>query len=285
MNFERGQSFLARLSNLRHDLPFSPEVFKALFRQTSDGSYASLNDIAQTISQDQGLSARILTVANSAFYGLQSQVTSVSRAATVLGVKEIKNIVLALGVQGLSASLPPSADFSMKDYWKHQFQVATAARILAPEAGVDPDTAFTAGLLHDMGKLITAIHSWDDYTAILHLISEKNLAPCRAEDLYWGLDHGVVGGLVLRAWKLPAQLSEPVNWHHNPELAPEYQTEALLIGLSDGLIHSVLDDFPASDGCEVLIKALKVGNESAQQAAQDALDDTHFDHFISCLPI
>ncbi len=285
MNHEKGQRFLSKLSSLRHDLPFSPDVFRTLFLQTGDGSMASLDDIAQTISQDQGLSARILTVANSAFYGLQSQVTSVSRAATVLGVKEIKNIVLALGIQGLSASLPPAAVFSMKSYWQHQFQVATTARNLALKAGADPDPVFTAGLLHDMGKLITAIHSWDDYAAMHQLETEKQLTSCQAEDQYWGLDHGVVGGLVLRSWKLPPQLSEPVNWHHSPELAPEYRTESQLIGLADSLIHSCQGDYLPEGSCEPIIEALRLDSETAYQTAQDAIADEDFGHFISSLAV
>lgn len=285
MNYEKGQRFLAKLSSLRHELPFSPDVFRTLFLQTGNGSYASINDIAETISKDQGLSARILTMANSAFYGLQSQVSSVSRAAAVLGIKEVKNIVLALGVQGLASQLPPKTDFSMEEYWHHQFQVAATARNLAADVGAEPDTAFTCGLLHDVGKLITAIHSWDDYVGITKLIIDKKIMSCQAEDLYWGLDHGVVGSLVLRSWKLPEQLSEPVNWHHNPELAENFRTEAQLIGLADGLIHSSHGDSSTSDTCDTLLQSLKLESETAFQAALDAIGDEDVTHFISSLAV
>ena len=115
MNQEKIQSFLRELPKMRDELPFSPEVLKQLFVQTSGGSLASLEDVGETLSKDQGLTTRILSLANSAYYGLQAEVQSVPRAAAVLGMGEIRNIVLALGVSGLTDKYDMPEDFDLDE--------------------------------------------------------------------------------------------------------------------------------------------------------------------------
>ena len=225
MSLERGQKFLSLLAETRHELPFSPKLLQRLFTLTQEGSIASLGEIANAISPDQGLTSRILAVANSAFYGLQQQVTSVQRAATLLGLKEIRNIVLALGVQGMVRGRTLPEDFDLVAYWRHQLTVAMTVKLLAQETKhPDPDNLFTAGLLHDLGKMIVAMHAPEDWTAIAALRKEKGMAFHKAEDAWWGIEHGVVGALVLKSWNLPLDLHEPVNWHHAPLAAPDHRT-------------------------------------------------------------
>jgi HD-like signal output (HDOD) protein len=156
MNPEKVQSFLRELPKMREDLPFSPEVLKQLFVQTGGGSISSLEDVGETLSKDQGLTTRILSLANSAYYGLQAEVQSVPRATAVLGMAEIRNIVLSLGVNGLTAKYDMPKDFDLGEYWKHQFFVAMIAKELSRMTAIgNPDNLFTVGLLHDIGKLKT----------------------------------------------------------------------------------------------------------------------------------
>jgi putative nucleotidyltransferase with HDIG domain len=252
MSQERGLSFLEQLSETRHELPYSPEILEKFFDQAQDSSRASMEDIATTIGSDQGLTTRILTLANSAFYGLQSQVTSLSRALAILGIKEIRNIFLAICVQSRSQDFPLPEDFNLNTYWEHQIKVATAAKALAEAAGdINPDDAYTAGLLHDLGKLVSAMHANQDWQAIQDAHQEQGLPYVKAEESHWGIEHGVIGALIMRAWNLPPELAEPVNWHHSPRVAPEYDKEAALIGLADTLVHicedphrPVPDDWP-----------------------------------------
>jgi putative nucleotidyltransferase with HDIG domain len=242
MNHERGQGFLLELPTLRLELPFSPILLSKLFTQTADGVMAPLEDIADTISRDQGLTAKVLTMANSAFYGLQSEVRTVHRAVTVLGLNEIRTLILALGVRHLASVHPLPKAFDIASYFEHQLAVGLAAKELAPSLGApDADNLFTAGVLHDLGKLITAQHRPDDWQAILDKASAESLAFHQAEDRHWGLDHGLIGSMILKSWNLPDALTEPVNWHHAPTHAPSHKREALTLCTADAIIHSLAD--------------------------------------------
>ncbi|NMC49483.1 MAG: HDOD domain-containing protein [Desulfovibrio sp.] len=238
MNHENGQRFLLELPSLRLDLPFSPFLLEKLFTLTGEGSMAPADEIAETIAKDQGLTAKILALANSAFYGLQSEIHTVHRAVTVLGLNEIRTLVLALGVKHLAASheLPPS--FDVPAYFEHQLAVGLTARELAPLLGVaDAENLFTAGVLHDLGKLLTAQHRPDDWLAIEASCAAENIRYHPAEDRYWGLDHGLVGAMVLKSWNLPSELTEPVNWHHTPTHAPTHRREAIALCTADAMVR------------------------------------------------
>lgn len=242
MNHERAQSFLLELPALRLDLPFSPVLLNKLFVQTADGGMAPLEDIADTISRDQGLTAKVLTMANSAFYGLQSEVRTVHRAVTVLGLNEIRTLILALGMRHLAATHPVPKTFDIAAYFEHQLAVGLAAKELAPSLGAsDADNLFTAGVLHDLGKLIIAQHRSADWQAITDKAQAESLSFQQAEDRYWGLDHALIGAMILKSWNLPPELTEPVNWHHAPTHAPTHKRESLALCTADAIIHSLND--------------------------------------------
>lgn len=290
MTHEIAQKFLAELPGIRNDLPFSPVLLQKLFMQTGEGAMSSMHEIAETIAQDQGLTAKLLAVANSEFYGLQAQVTSVQRAATVLGLREIRNIVLAVGIRALGRKRPVSKDFDLDGYWRHQFHVAMAARDLArvlirqEGGGLDADLMFTAGLLHDLGKLIVAMFRPEVLTAVNALAAEKHLPDALAENEYWGVEHGVVGALVLGSWDLPPEIVEPVNWHHAPELAPVSGREVLILALADALVHEAADPAsPCAAPVTGLAEALGLPLEEIRALAANILADESVDQFVSNL--
>lgn len=282
MSHENGQQYLTKLFRTKKlDLPFSPELLQTLFAQTDDAANISLEDIAATIQRDQGLTTRMLALANSAYYGLQTEVSTVSRALMVLGLKEVRTMALALGVQALTRRQNLPREFDLREYWMHQLAVAGTVKTLAdmsPSADeVDADQLFTAGLLHDLGKLLAALHAPDDWRAIVALAVDQRFSYIQAEDLHWGLDHGVVGALVLKSWHLPVGLTEPINWHHAPELAPEHQTAATLLSLADELTRRPSETAAA--------RAVNLGLriEDAQVAAANAMADESNAVFVSAI--
>lgn len=246
-----GLDFLRKVSTLRHELPYSPELLQSLFAQTSDASLAPAAEVAKTIGNDQGLTSRILALANSAFYGLQSQVSSVQRAILVLGMREVRTLALALGFQSLTRKNSLPDDFDLAEYWTHQVLVASVAKKLAEDSpDLDPDNMFTAGILHDVGKLIIAMYAPNDWHEITRLRREEGLRPTIAEERVLGVDHGVAGALVLKSWHLPESLVEPINWHHNPNAPhlPEAVREAaVLLNMADSAVYSA-----ASQGVDCL---------------------------------
>jgi putative nucleotidyltransferase with HDIG domain len=257
MSHEHGQKFLLDLPGLKHDLPYSPSLLTTLYAQTGQGSYSALGEIADTLSRDQGLTAKVLTMANSAFYGLQQEVTTVSRAIAVLGLSEVRTLVLAVGVKALTKNQHFPKEFNVSRYWEHQLAVALIARHLAPlMGGLDGDNLFTAGVLHDLGKLLTALHRPEDWRIIEDMIHDRQLCYSEAEEEYWGIEHGMLGAMVMGSWNLPEDLTEPVNWHHAPMHSPNHRREALTLCVADTMAH-VAGDPEAIVSCpwrEVLAK-------------------------------
>ena len=127
----RGQQFLQDLAEIRKDLPYSPSLLRDLFSSTSTDSFATADEIAETIGRDQGLSARILALANSAFYGLQGNVSSIGRAVALIGLKELRNLVLIIGTQGLCNQHNLPREFDLQAHWTHQLAVGLISRMLA----------------------------------------------------------------------------------------------------------------------------------------------------------
>ncbi|WP_285905519.1 HDOD domain-containing protein [Pseudodesulfovibrio pelocollis] len=285
MNQDKIQAFLRELPRMRDDLPYSPEVLGKLFAQTGDSSMASLEDVGKTVGKDQGLTTRILRVANSAYYGLQAEVVSVSRAAAVLGMHEIRNIVLTLGVNGLTAGYTMPDDFDLAEYWRHQFYVGMIAREVSRVTEVGKsDIMFTAGLLHDIGKLIVALRRPADWAAIRELADEEGIPDAEAEDEYWGLDHAVIGALVLKSWDLPPALVEPVNWHHAPELSPGHSNEATVICLADCAAHAVDDDDEYFvSRLQALCPDLEMELDEIMEVAEELAESKDIEQFVRLL--
>jgi putative nucleotidyltransferase with HDIG domain len=248
MTRKAGQALLAVIPEIREDLPYSPDLLGKLFNQTADGGYTSLAEISKTISRDQGLTVRILSLANSAFYGLQAEVSSVERAVAMLGLKELRTMVLGLGVSSLTIKLKRSELLDLEAYWRHQLLTACCARAVAEGVEVSAEDMFTCGLLHDLGYLITAIYRPDDFRAVKEISFSEGLSTYRAEMRHLGLDHGVIGAMVLSSWDLPQQITEPINWHHSPDKAPAFRKEAELLHASEALSRKFENPSHASDG-------------------------------------
>ena len=280
------QSFLGELPKMKEDLPFSPVVLNTLFAQTGGDSMVSLERLGETMSQDQGLTTRLLSLANSAYYGLQAEVTSVKRAAAVLGLGEIRNMILALGVRGLIDRHKLPEDFELKKYWRHQFLVGLMAREISRTFDVgNPETMFTSGMLHDIGKLITAMKRPQDWAAIQELV-EDGQPESEAEDDYWGIDHAVVGALVLKSWDLPADLVEPVNWHHAPALAPDHSAQAGVICLADMAIRALDDpDSNFRDKIDKMCPEMDMDPEEIIEMAEEVMDSEDIGHFLNMIAV
>lgn len=232
------QALLDDLLRRPPKLPYDPGLLRELFESTRDDSMAPLSVVAGVVNKAQGLAARVLSLANSAYYGLQSEVTSVQRAVTVLGMAEIRTLVLTLGVSRMIDRSRLPAAFNLREYWTHQLSVAACCRLLARRLpGCDAETCYTAGLLHDLGKLLIAAYRPDIWLAIRRLAMDANITDSEAEDQRLGLDHGVVGGRLLAFWDLPMALTEPVNWHHAPRLAGEYERVALVVHVADAVLR------------------------------------------------
>ncbi len=170
-------------------------------------------ELMEEIGRDQGLAARILRIANSPFYGLSTHIGSLKDAGAMLGIHTLSNIVTAAGIMG---HFPPTEDesFDRQSFWKHAIGVGICARVLARHSGLDPEVAFTSGLLHDIGKLVMAAYFEADFSLVLACRDEHDCLLRDAEQVVLGFDHTVIGARVARRWKLPEPVINAIQYHH-----------------------------------------------------------------------
>lgn len=253
---DKAQVFLATLSENCPDLPFEPTLLPELFTSTSESSDKPLNYIVGLVERSQGLAARILRVANSAYYGMQTAVSSLPHAVRLLGLNEVRNIILQLGVTSIMRQLHFPKGFNFDQLWEHQLRTAGFAKeiaraIPAKSLGctVSPDDIYAAGLLHDLGKTMLAANCPDDWLAIRDLASCEEISFHKAEEDYWGVDHAVAGARLLTFWGLPQSLTELVNWHHAFTLSTEeHRTATQALAAANVLAHQPVETFTATRG-------------------------------------
>jgi len=209
------------LDNLEHEIRQLPSLSLVITQllglmQEDDVSIPAL---MEKIGEDQALSARILQIANSPFYGLPSRIDSLKDAGTLLGLHTLNNIITAAGVMG---HFPASQDqgFDRLSFWQHAIGTAICAQVLGRHGGLDPEQAFTAGLLHDIGKLVLAAYFEDDFARVLAHRDNNDCLLREAEQAVLGFDHTRVGARVARHWKLPKPLINAIRYHHSlPKVA------------------------------------------------------------------
>ncbi len=211
-----------------------PEVCIRVNEMLED-PYVSASDIGKVIGQDTGLTARLLKIVNSAFYGFPSRIETVSRAVAVIGLRELRGLVLAASAVEAFSKIPNDV-LNMVNFWRHSVYCGLLAQILAERSNVlHSERLFVAGLLHDIGKLIICNTRPDDYRKIIQEVEKGKQQDHEVERDLFGFDHAEVGGELLKAWKMPASLIESVRCHHNPEAAQESVMEVSLINVANEL--------------------------------------------------
>ena len=236
------REFLNSLIDMPVRLPFEPTLLPALFTSMSDDSRASMKELAELVARSQGLAAKVLSVANSACYGLLTSVTTLERAVQVLGILDLRSLVVMFGMSGAIPQEELPKGFPTQLLWAHQLRTAKIGRLIssiitecAPNTpGLpDPESVYAAGILHDLGKIILAYRRPLDWYSITNINNYKGLAIAQAEDEYWGIDHGSIGGIVLTDWNLPGSLSYMVSWHHHPQFATEHRLAVCILAAAN----------------------------------------------------
>ncbi len=212
------------------NLPTLPDILDKISRMVESKQY-SANDIARVISQDQVLTAKVLKLANSAFYGFSRSINSVGQALVLLGFQVVKGLIL-------SSSVFDIVQRRATDLWKHSLAVATISGILAQRIGMKaPEESNLAGLLHDLGKVIMAVNMIEELDQVMELC-EKGRTGIEAEQEVFGFTHMEAGAWLAEAWKLPVELTDPITFHHDPAGAKEKPMETSIVHLADILAKS-----------------------------------------------
>ena len=193
------------------ELPSLPVVVLELL-SSMDQDDTDVHVLAQKIELDQALAAKTLRIANSSFYGMQSKVTSIPQAVSVLGFHSIRTVVTACALTGSFA--PVSGGFDFQAFWRHSLATAVAARLLAPHLRVNPETAFTAGLLHDLGTLVLVTRFPAEHALVRSYRQAHDCQMAEAELAVIGIDHAQVGSALAAYWKFPEAIQQAVAEHH-----------------------------------------------------------------------
>lgn len=201
-------------------LPSLPDLYVRLVEKTKDPNVTA-EDIGALVGQDIGMTAQVLKLTNSAFFGLPRRLASAEEAVAYLGLDTIKSLVLT--IHAFSQFETGQTELlKMESLWRHSLRVAAAAKrisIAEDQPSKAIEEAFTAGILHDLGKLVMAVNLRAEYTAAMHL-AESGLTVTVAEEKVFGTNHADVGGYLIGLWGLPAPVVEAVSLHHCPSRAP-----------------------------------------------------------------
>ncbi len=231
MAFERWvrMSFTAEKTDLIlkkiKELPPMPLVVQKLIKVMSDDR-SNADDVMQVLMADQALAGKILKLVNSSYYGLSGKVSTISRAIVILGHSAIHNMATGLGVTRLMAA--NDQDNFNQRFWDHSITCATACAVIAQKINYpDPEEAFIAGLLHDLGHLVQKSALPDEFAAAM---AQKPLNMIETERELMGMPHTKAGQKLLKHWNLPNELGNAVRFHH---------TARVFTGSNDPLISIV----------------------------------------------
>ena len=229
---------LNALVNQANELASLPEVVMRAVEIINNPD-ASAADIGNVISDDPALTARLLKIVNSPFYGFPSRIDTVSRAITVVGTLELLDLILATSVMKAFSGIPPEL-VNMDEFWEHSLYTGVVSRVLAARhRAPNGERFFISGLLHDIGSLVIYRHRPEQSAAILEQ-ARGSVVPLHVlEREIFGFDHGEVGAALMQAWHLPEHLIASARWHHQPLEVEEHQLETAMVHLADVIASAV----------------------------------------------
>jgi putative nucleotidyltransferase with HDIG domain len=196
-------------------LPSLPTVLVSLFSALDDEG-ASVGEIEHILEQDLSTTSKLLSVANSAYYGLRHQVTSISRAVMVLGLEEVRSICLGTVLASMLSPQRFADENAARQLWKHSLAVQQASKLLAMKTGaVNKSVALTAGLLHDLGWVVLMAYRPQLWAQVSQRVQEEGLSLEQAEAAL-GFSHQQAGQALASHWDLPPMLAEVMGRHHQP---------------------------------------------------------------------
>ncbi len=198
------------------ELPALPQIVTRVMELTEDPDSTAF-DIQAVLNQDQAMTAQVLRLANSVYYGYSRRIATVTDAIILIGFNAVRSIVLAASVSKILKKELKGYAMDEGELWKHSQCSAVFARILAKKIRFrSVELAYTATLLHDIGKLILNSFMCDTYQQVIDVVNEEKIPFNEVEDNIFGYNHAVLGGKVAEKWKLPDDLTEAITCHHEP---------------------------------------------------------------------
>jgi putative nucleotidyltransferase with HDIG domain len=225
-------------SKLR-DVPPLPVVVTRAIQVINDPD-SSAKELTDLIIHDQVLAAKILKVANSAYYGLPSKISNLNRAITLIGFDEVKRMIAPILLFNTFKNFQNNEYFSSRDFWVHSLAVADACEILVEKINKPQDTgvARVVGLLHDVGRLVLVGVLQFHFNKVMKKVS-MGVDVLKAEEGILGLDHARIGAKITESWNLPESVVNIIKYHHDPENAGEHSNLAEVVCMADYLANEL----------------------------------------------
>lgn len=239
LNLPSQSDIQAVLTLDRETLPSFPQVAAKLLEVSKDDT-APLEEVAKIVETDPGISIRVLELVNSAFYGLSRKVTSLSDAVVILGLDEIKKLALGIAIFEKIFKTGHTKEFNRLMFWRHSLAVAVLSMKIAQKIEYpNPEEAYTAGLLHDVGKIFLDLQGHRDYGEFIRNLSESTDLVIEKERSEIGLGHDDIGAFFCARWQLPESLVLAVKYHHQPfenhDLAEDEKQLIAIVCMADFL--------------------------------------------------
>ena len=204
----------------------------------ADSSHTTADDIADVVSKDTALTTRLLKLVNSAYFSLPRKIDTVSRAVNMIGMRELRNLTLAASAAEVFSRIPPDP-IDMACFWQHSVYTGLLARNLAQCCNVlHSERLFTAGLLHDVGRLLMFMKVPDETASAEALRLQSRRDICEIEEELIGFSHAQVGEALLLHWNMPENLCASIRHHHDPEAASDAHLESAIVHIADKVTHS-----------------------------------------------
>lgn len=229
------------------------------FSEAIKNPLTSNHELEKIISEDSALASKILMIANSALFNFPSKIDTIASAISIIGHKQLSEIILSCSIVAMFKDLPQDV-IDMDMFWRHSIAVATASRILAAQRREQNiEKFFTAGLLHDIGKLIMFTETPKNIKEVMDRCASSKELMHKVEKELLGFDHAKLGAMLLHKWKLPEEIVTAVYYHHMPSISKGDVVNASVVHIADILAHSL--QFGSSG--ELFVPAL---NEKAWKA-------------------
>lgn len=229
MNFEQ---IIAKVER-SGEIPTIGAVAAEVMRLAGDPDTEFLQ-VGQVISRDPSLTARVLHVANSPYFGVRGEVASVERAVGLMGMQEVRNIVLSVSVISDFSGEFGGEAFNWERFWDHSAGCALIAQVFArllrlPTGGDE----FVAGLLHDVGKILLGHHFPEEFARTLELSAAEGILMTEAESRVFGTDHSCLGSWLAERWSFPDSIQTALGWHHRVDEVRDHRLLTAVIHLAD----------------------------------------------------
>jgi putative nucleotidyltransferase with HDIG domain len=263
------------------DIPSLPEVVNRILAVLGNPNTPA-SEIARLISYDPGLTSKVLRMVNSAAYGFQRQISSIQHGIMILGFNNVRGLVLSASIFKLFEGHTHPGGLNHKKFWEHSLGTAVAARLLAKRLLVpDADDIFSAAMLHDIGKVVMDVYFTEDYQNVLSEARQRKMPP-HGHDFYlleqdlMGVSHTNIGSFLATKWKLPVNITEVIQYHHQPQRAKNCQNLVYLVALANEMAilqYEKLGIYQPEHFTPSLLEYFTLGDAEMQELMELLADD------------